>query len=47
MKNGKAAGMDTITSELLKADIETTYMRFRRPVSHGVGKPEGRELRSD
>ena len=24
MKNGKAAGMDTITTELLKADIETT-----------------------
>ena len=24
MKNGKAAGMDSITSELLKADIETT-----------------------
>jgi len=24
MKNGKAAGMDSITAELLKADIETT-----------------------
>ena len=24
MKNGKAAGMDSITTELLKADIETT-----------------------
>ena len=24
MKNGKAAGMDYITTELLKADIETT-----------------------
>ena len=24
MKNGKAAGMDTITTKLLKADINTT-----------------------
>ncbi len=51
MKNGKSAGMDSITTELLKADIEiTAFVLARRPISHGVGdrgNPGGLELWSD
>jgi len=36
MKNGKAAGMDSITTELLKADRDNC-VPARRLISHGIG----------